>query len=193
MNSALSYNYNTYGGSRQIHISSSDNRIANADYRGHLFGASMETGCGIKLGKKAVFTPLASLSYSHLIVPGYSETDAADLSLNVEKQNYDNLRSGIGGKLETSKDYSFGKVTPEVHAKYLYDIIADRQNMVASFAGGGTSFSVQGYDPARSGVNAGTSLTLATKKNVTLSLQYDLEVREDYYAHTGFLNVGYKF
>ncbi len=192
-NGALSYNYSIYGGSREIHISSSDNRIANARYRGHLFGASLETGYGIRLGKKAVLMPLASLSYSRLHVPKYSEADAGALDLNVNAQDYDNLRSGFGGKLETGKECSFGKITPEIHAKYLYDIIADRQGMVASFAGGGTAFAVEGYKPARSGANVGTSLTLATKKNVTLSLRYDLEVRQDYYAHTGFLNVAYKF
>ena len=193
LNGSLSYNYSTYGGSREIHISSSDNRIARADYRGHLFGASMETGYGIDLGKNTAVTPLVSLSYSRLIVPGYSETDAGSLGLNVDKQNYNDLRSGIGGKLEAGKACSFGKVTSEVHAKYLYDIIADRQNMVASFAGGGAAFAVEGYKPARSGANVGTALTLATKKNVTLSLQYDLELRQNYYAHTGFLNVAYKF
>lgn len=192
-NGSLSYNYNTYGGSREIHISSSDSRIARADYRGHLFGASMETGYGIGLGKKTAFTPLVSLAYSHLIVPGYSETGAGSLDLNVDEQDYDDLRFGIGGKLEAAQECSFGKVTSEVHAKYLYDIIADRQNMVATFAGGGTAFAVVGYKPARSGTNVGTGLILATKKDVTLSLQYDLELRQNYYAHTGFLNVAYKF
>ncbi|MBF0478009.1 MAG: autotransporter domain-containing protein [Candidatus Omnitrophica bacterium] len=192
LNGSLNYANGQYDSSREIHVSSSDNRIANADYRSDLYGAALESGYGIKAGNM-ILTPLASLAYNHLHLSKYGETNAGAMNLNIAAQDYDNLRAGVGTKIELNKNYSFGNLTPEIHAKYLYDIIADRQNIIASFAGGGTAFSVAGYKPARSGVNVGTSLTLATKKNVTLSLQYDLEMRQDYYAHTGFLNVSYKF
>lgn len=192
LNGSLTYAYNQYDGSRNIYVSSTDNRIANADYHADLFGVAFETGYGIKLGK-AVFTPLASLYYNHLKVAKYEEKDAGALNLHVDEQNYDRLRMGFGGKFEFAKELSLGIFTSEVHAKYLYDPISDRTEMVSSFAGGGTSFTTQGYKPARSGVNLGTSLTLATKKNITVSLQYDAEIREDYYAHTGFVNAAYKF
>ncbi len=192
LNGSLNYSNSRYGGSREIHISSSDNRIAKSDYRGDLYGAALETGYGIKIGKN-VLTPLASLSYSHLRVGKYSEADAGALNLNVDTQDYDNLRAGLGASLTSEKKISFGTLMSDIHAKALYDVIADRQNMVASFAGGGTSFVSQGYKPVRSGANLGTAITIATKKNITLSLQYDYEMRQGYYAHTGSLNVAYKF
>ncbi|MBF0485053.1 MAG: autotransporter domain-containing protein [Candidatus Omnitrophica bacterium] len=191
-NTAFTYAYNQYVGSREIHISPTDNRVANAHYRGGLYGAALETGYAIKLGK-VIFTPLTALSYSRLHVAKYAEAGADALDLNVNEQNYDNLRTALGGKLEVKREFSWGSLLPEIHARYSYDIIADRQNMVASFAGGGTAFTTQGYKPAKSGASVGTAVTLATKRNITISLEYDLELREDYYAHTGFLNVTFKF
>lgn len=192
LNYSASYSDNEYNGSREIHVGSLDNRVANADYHADLYGGMLEAGYGIKM-KKAVITPSFAVGYDRLHVAKYTETDAGDLNLNVAAQDYERVRLTPGIKAETSKDMSFGTVTPEVHAKYLWDVISDRQEMLSSFSGGGTAFATEGYKPAKQGVDLGTSITLATKKNVTVSLQYDFETREDYYSHTGLLNVAYKF
>ncbi|MBF0594769.1 MAG: autotransporter domain-containing protein [Candidatus Omnitrophica bacterium] len=192
LNYSASYADNEYNGSREIHLGPTDNRMAKADYHSDLYGGMVEAGYGIKM-KKAVVTPSFAVGYNHLRVAKYGETGAADLNLNVASQDYERIRLAPGIKAETSKEVSFGTMTPEVHVKYLWDVISDRQQMLASFSGGGTAFSTEGYKAAKEGVDLGTSITLLTKKNVTVTLQYDAELRQSYYSHTGLLNVAYKF
>ncbi len=189
---ALSYAYQNYDGSREIYVGPADQRVANADFHGDLYGGMVEAGYGLGIGR-AILTPAVSLSYYHLHIAKYKETDAGALNLDVGGQDYDRLRAALGLKLAATKDGGFGRFTPEVHARFLYDLIADRQQIAASFSGGGPAFSTEGFKPARSGAEVGTSLTLATRRNMTLTLQYDFEVREDYYSHTGFLNVAFRF
>jgi uncharacterized protein YhjY with autotransporter beta-barrel domain len=190
LNGSLNYAYDQYDGSREIYASPT--RIARSEYRGDLYGAAVESGYGMKFDK-VLFTPFVSMSYSHLHLAGHAETGAGDYNLDIAAQDYDNLRGGVGARLQYEKKLASVTLTPEIHAKYLYDIIADRQSIVATFGDGAISFSTQGYKPARSGVDVGGSLMLATKNDVSVSLQYDLELREDYYAHTGVFNVVYDF
>jgi outer membrane autotransporter protein len=115
------------------------------------------------------------------------------LDLKVGTQDYDRLRLAPGFKIELPQEFSLGTLTPEFHVKYLWDVISGKDQILASFAGGGTAFSTVGFKPADQGADLGLSVTFATKNNVSLSLQYDFEIREDYDSNTGLLNVSYRF
>jgi uncharacterized protein with beta-barrel porin domain len=189
---SLLYGYNDYSSSRDVNVGPTDNRVAKANYSGDLYGSTIEAGYGFNISK-VVVTPDFSIDYDHLHVAKYSENDANALDLNVEGQEYDRLRLAPGFKIDLPMDSSLGTLTPEFHAKYLDDVISDQEQILASFAGGGTAFSTEGFKPAKEGADVGVSITLATHKNVTISLQYDFEIRADYYSNTGLLNVAYKF
>ena len=192
VNYSLSYAYNEYGGSREIYVGPADNRVARANYHSNLYGVMVEAGYAVAM-EKAVVTPLLSVCYNRLQVAEYRETGAGDLSLNVAAQDYERVRLAPGIRVEASYEAGWGTITPEIHARFLWDPVSERQQILSSFAGGGTAFSTEGYEPAKEGVNVGTSVTLAAKGNTTVSVQYDLETREDYYSHTGRLNVSFMF
>ena len=71
--------------------------------------------------------------------------------------------------------------------------MGDNQQATSTFTGGGGSFNTTGFTPAQSSYDFGAKVTLITKYNVTISANYDCELKEDFYAHYGYLNAKYSF
>ena len=191
-NYAILYAYNSYSSSRAINVSTTDNRVAKADYQGNLFGGDIEGGYGITVSK-IVVTPDLSVSYDYLNLRKYSEKGASSLDLNVKQQDYDRLRLAPGFKIAMPFECPWGILSPEVHASYLWDVITQQEQILASFAGGSAAFSTQGYKPGDHGVDLGLGISLATLDNFTISIQYDFEDDAEYYSSTGLVNVAHQF
>lgn len=187
----LSFAYNRYDTSRHIAFGGID-RTARGDYGGQQYSGMLEGGYEIP-GGGFVLTPLASLQIMRLHINGYSETGAGALDLSVGAQDYNLFETGLGAKLAYPIRRGDVRITPEVHAIWLYDLAGDRQQATSRFSGGGASFTTQGVEPARSACNVGAKLTLMTESNVTVSLNYDFEKKTDFYGHTGSVNVRYAF
>jgi outer membrane autotransporter protein len=191
LDAILSAAYNRYSASRLVRFGAID-RVAKGDYSGQQYSGYLEGGYALK-GNGAVLTPLVSLQYQRLHLNGYTETDAGALNLTVEGQNYSLFQGGLGAKLAYPILTGNGQFIPEVHARWLYDFIGDRQETTAQLAGGGASFASRGLDPAQSSYHAGAKLTWMAKDNVTVSLSYDFGMRDDFYSHSGLLHVRYAF
>ena len=191
LNGSLSLAYNCYRGSRQI-VFPGVNRTANSQYDGQQYSLYLEGGHVLKTGG-FTWTPLASIQYEHLRLDGYTEKNAGDLNLKVKGQNYNMVLTGLGLKLGYSFQNSYGMFIPELHAKWLYDLINDPQQSTATFTGGGASFTTSGFTPARSRYHLGTKISLITRYNVELSVDYDFEYKNDFYGHSGYVNARYAF
>ncbi|MFA5094119.1 MAG: autotransporter domain-containing protein, partial [Candidatus Omnitrophota bacterium] len=191
LNGAFSFAFNQYKGSRQV-VVGKILRIANSDYDGQQYSVLLDGGYTFKTGK-LLLTPVASLQYLRLHLEGYTETGADALNLAVKSQNYDMLQSGLGMKLERPLEVACGSFIPEIHAKWLYDFIGDRQETTSTFSGGGGSFATQGFDPARNALDVGTKLAFVTKDSWSFEVNYDFEYKEDFASHTGWADIRYKF
>jgi outer membrane autotransporter protein len=191
VNGAFAFTWNQYDGSRGIAFGTID-RTAKSDYDGQQYTVSGDAGYVIKSGEFNV-TPLGSLVYSHMEIEKYTETGADSLNLTVNAQDYDLLQSGLGVKLDHPYTDNSGTYVPEVHFKWLYDFIGDKAATTATFAGGGSSFSTNGADPAQSSFNLGAGLTFYTKGNITLSAVYDYETKADFDSHSGQATFRYNF
>ena len=77
-----------------------------------------------------------------------------------------------------------GQVIPEVHIKWLYDFVGGRQQATAQFTGGGAAFATNGFDPPQSSINVGAKLTMVSRANLAVSLNYDLERKTDFTSHS---------
>ncbi|OPY01651.1 MAG: Outer membrane protein B precursor [Syntrophorhabdus sp. PtaB.Bin047] len=187
----LSCAHNRYDGSRHIAFGGVD-RTATGDYGGYEYSGYIEGGYTIP-GAGWNITPLVSLRYSHLHLDGYTEDGAGSLNLSVDSRNYDMLQSGLGTSLSRPFLWQGSRLIPEFHLKWFYDFIGDRQQTTSAFTGGGASFSTEGYDPPRSSLNAGARLTLINRYGVTVSLNYDLELKKDFYSHAGYANIRFVF
>jgi outer membrane autotransporter protein len=117
------------------------------------------------------------------------------LDLKVDPQDYNVAQTGLGAKIGYPLYFKnkFGKLTPEAKFKWLYDWVGDAQQATSTFIGGGGSFGTQGFTPAQSSYDFGVKLTLETVNFVTLSLSYDLELKEGFYGHYGVVNLRYRF
>jgi outer membrane autotransporter protein len=191
LNGSFSFAYNKYDGKRQVAVGAITG-IADSDYDGQQYSVMFDGGYVVDAGKFRI-TPMASLQYLRLHLQSYTETGAGALNLSVKAQNYDMLQSGLGMKVERPFEAKGMTVIPEIHAKWLYDFIGDKQETTSTFAGGGGSFATNGFDPAQNSFNAGAKLTLASHNNWSLETNYDFEYKEDFTAHTGWADIKYKF
>jgi outer membrane autotransporter protein len=193
VDSAFSFAYNTYDTSRHVAAGSID-RTTAGDYNGQQYSGYI--GGGYKFTAKNIeLTPLASFQYSHLRLNSYTESGAGALNLKVNPQDYNMAQTGLGMKIGYPLDLKnkLGKLTPEAKFKWLYDWVGDAQQATSTFTGGGGSFGTQSFTPAQSSYDFGAKLTLETVNFITISLSYDLELKEGFYGHYGLANVRYRF
>ncbi|MDD5174429.1 MAG: autotransporter outer membrane beta-barrel domain-containing protein [Candidatus Omnitrophica bacterium] len=193
IDTAVSFAYNSYNAQRQVAFGLL-NRTAKGDYNGQQYSGYIQGGYKFT-GKGIELTPIASFLYSHLRLNGYTESGAGAANLKVDPQDYDIAQTGLGMKigypLELKKIDT--KVTPEFKFKWFYDWVGDAQQTTSTFTGGGGSFGTKGFIPAQSSYDFGLKLTVETVNNITLSLSYDLEIKEDYYGHYGYGELRYRF
>ena len=191
LDAILAYGYNDYDSSRNI-FAGSINRTANAKYGGQQFSTYLEAG--YKIAQKILnIIPLFAIDYSHLYISGYTESGADSLNLTVNSQNYDSLKLGVGCRLNRAFESKAGIFTPEFRFRYFYDVINDKQQTLASFAGGGTSFQTTGFRPAPSSFNLGARLEFFNRKNITLLADCNTVFKDNYYETGGSLTFKYSF
>lgn len=183
--------YNDYNSKRHVAIGGI-NLDPWASYGGWQYSAYGETGYTLQLGKFR-FTPLFSMQYMRLNVDGYTEKDGGAANLTVESQGYNLLESGLGARLSyllPCKGFTF---IPDVHFKWLYDIISDGEEATSTFTGGGAAFTTAGFKPPRSSYNIGTRWVFLAKNSLTFSINYDCQLRPDFYSNSGYGSVRYDF
>ena len=202
VNAAGSMAWNWYDGRRDI-IVGSLNRTADAQYDGQQYSTYIESGYKFRasgdsnidsiLGDNVDVTPLVSLQWTHLSLGSYTESNADSLDLNVDKQNYDILESGLGASFSLEENYDWGLFVPELHAKWLYDIVNDPMSITSSFVGGGTSFTANGVTPQKNGINFGSKLSFDFKNDLSLIAEWDINMKEGFLGVYGSGTVRYKF
>jgi outer membrane autotransporter protein len=187
----LSFAYNRYDALRHVAFGAID-RTAKSNYAGRQYSGYLESGY-IFNKQGYLLTPLVSLQYMGLHIDDYAETGAGALNLSVAAQDYNMFQTGLGFKIVRPISHGEVQILPELHAKWLYDFVGDRQQTTSTFTGGGGSFATNGFDPPKSSYHAGAKVNLITKSGLTLSLNYDFEWKEDFYSHSGYFNVRYTF
>ena len=115
------------------------------------------------------------------------------MGLNVNRQSYDTLESGLGAKVSTQLKYGWGNLTPELHAKWLYDFIDDNMVVTSAFTGGGGSFTSNGIKPPKNGADVGGKLSFNLKGDISLIAECDAELKDGFYGVFGSATVQYKF
>ena len=183
---------NWYDGRRDISVGAI-NRRADSEYQGQQSGIYLDGGYKFDVGHNIVVTPLTSLQWTHLSLGSYTETDAGALDLMVNRQSYNILESGLGASISSKETYSWGNLTPEFHAKWLYDFINDDMSVTSAFTGGGASFVSTGANPARNAANIGGSLSFDFKHDISLIAGVDTEIKDNFFGVYGSVSLRYKF
>lgn len=189
---AAFFAYNWYESSRDTNIADIIQRRAHSKYEGQQYGAY--ASCGHKFATKhGEFTPLLSLQWNHLDLNSYTETGADALDLSVQKQSYDQLQSGIGARIASYLQREWGVFTPELHAKWLYNIINKAMATTSNFTGGGASFATNGATPAPNGLNLGGQLIFDFNNDFSIYVIGDTEFRDQFFGAYGSVTLRYEF
>lgn len=176
---------NSYDTSRVLHSLS---READADYDGWQGIAKIAVGHDLPVDMGTV-TPMVSLQYAHTHIDAYTETGAGSVSESVAEQSYDTLTPALGARFALDPiEIDGGTLMPLLTATASYDAVADRQHVVASFVGGGGSFSTDGTKPARAALSVGAGAAFQ-RGAMTFSAGYEAEVRNSYQGHTALVQI----
>lgn len=182
---SLGLAWNSYNATRGI-VFNGLNRAAQAEYDGQQYAANIGLGYRGEYRSWNVI-PHGAIHYSKLHLAGYTETNAGDLNLDVDAQNYDALQGDVGVQLNRAFRTAYGSVKPEVRVGVLRDFISEAENVTSSFVGGGSSFNTEGLRAYRTAWTAGAGLGFESKGRWSLVADYDWEAKRTYNAQNVML------
>jgi outer membrane autotransporter protein len=191
----FAFTQNNYDSRREIWLGTAKS-VAKAEHYGQQYATNFEAGYKFvfEKTKHLEVTPFASLGYNYLYMNKYKEDGANALNLTVQGEGFHQLEQGLGTKLAYPMvAKQFGTFIPSAKAAWLYDYIGDRFETTASFAGGGGSFNTQGAKPAKNGMLFGAELAFLNKGNVTVTGNWDIELRDQFMSNTYYGTVRYDF
>ncbi|QNB07542.1 autotransporter domain-containing protein [Herbaspirillum frisingense] len=179
LNLLFDVGWNENRSSRTINFGGLDRTAA-----GHYGALSLHTGAGltrtVSIDNANTFFPTVRADYTRLTTRSYTETGADALNLNVDRKTTEAFVIGADGVLRHA--LSAGSHL-EVSTGVGYDIVNDRGDLVAAYAGTpGQSFVTTGPDHGPWLFKAGLSYSYKFTQAADISLRYDAEGR------SGFLN-----
>lgn len=156
---------------------------ASADYDAHVISGALEIGAPMEVQANTFFTPVVGLSVTHYSAEDYTETGGGALNQSVDSDAVTEVVGTIGFKAHYVYDADGFAVIPELRAAAGYDFADEEATAAVNYTGGGAAYNVTGtdLDPFRAEVGAGVGF--AFEDEVTLSLNYDGDLRSDYQSH----------
>ena len=155
----------------------------NSEYDVTSFGGQVAAGYDFASG----LTPEAGVRYLHVSQDDYNN-GLADIKVG----DTDYLTGVAGVKYAFNIDTEKGlSLRPELRAAATYDVLSDEAIATVTMPGA-ASYIVDSKRLSRLGGEFGIGLT-ANYKGVEVSLNYDLDLHEDYTSQTGMLKFRYNF
>ena len=184
VNAALNYTMSNYTESADVY----DVKLADAEYDVDSFGGQIMTGYDFVAGNPAsIFTPEVGVRYLHVAQDAYQGTLG-----DVDALDTDYL-TGVAGvkyafEIESASELKF---RPELRAAATYDFMSDAAVATVN-APGNVSYVIDADRLSRFGGEFGIGLT-AQYRGLDVSLNYELDLHEDYTSQTGMLKFRYDF
>ncbi len=194
LDAVFSFDYNKYEDERHIKFPGID-RKARADYGGQQYTGLLAAGYRF-YSWCYIFTPLASLQYSHLNVNRYHEHGAGDLDLHVKNQHYNFLESSLGLKVARPIQTTSGVFIPEVHALWLHDFFTDKMDLSTTFSGvaaAAGSFKTKGPGFPRNLGDVGAGITFISCIDLGIEGVYNYQFGERWHAHEALVKIFQRF
>jgi len=131
--------------------------------------------------------PLAALQYIHVRQNSFTETGADALNLAVDSIETDSLRGFLGGRISWEGRTRNGWLAqPNLRARWMHEF-ADTSGVLAAQFGtpGSPAFAPRGLDQGRDWALLGVGVNLVSRDNVSLYVNYDVQVNARQTFHTG--------
>ena len=163
---------------------------ANGKFDGIQGLVSIDGGYPIPVGR-SIFIPVASLSYNNLDQDAHAETGLGGMALKYGGNVTDSLRSGLGARLLVPL---LTNTVGELRAVWQHEFLDTAQVVTASFVAGSGSFVAPGPQPGRDTADLGAGLVMRSGGGLmSLTLDYDATLQEDFVAHTGLARLRFNF
>ncbi len=181
------YTFHDYDTKRVLTVPFSD--AASGSHDGDQYTAALEAGAPLRMGG-GTLTPVASIAYSHLEQDGYTETSSGGMALHVGDQETNSAVSGLGVKalIPIAADTLL-----EGRAIWLHEFGDTNQAVTANFAAGSAAFTASGPGVGRDTADLGVGLFAYAAQGVSVQLNYDALLRDDFVAHAGSGRVRMEF
>lgn len=170
--------YGKTDGKRDLDFAGTQAKSDYDSYTGHV-GAGL--GKTFELSAQTRFVPAIRADYTYIHNDSYSEKGAGAFNLNVDSDNVDEFITTLEGSLY--HDFS-NQLSVSANAGIGYDFIDDDTDIVASYAGGGSSFTTEGRDRSRIMLTGGLGLNYQASDTFNIAANYDVEGRSDYLNQT---------
>lgn len=175
-----------YDSTRQVKFTGI-NQTITGKHDASQYGGRIGAGYPVRVQNMTI-TPVASLTYLRLDEDAYTETGGST-ALKLNSLSTDSLKSSLGAKFSLETKAGSATLIPEVRANWIHEFDDGAPTQTAAFAAGGSSFTTTGIGPAANAINLGLGLTAALKNNLSLSANYDAELKDQYVGHTGSLQL----
>lgn len=154
-----------------------------------------ELGRAYKAGGALTLLPRVHANAASYSPEGYSEQGVGGLGLTVAPENLTSVRLGLGALARWDIALSGGALLqPELRLDYRRDLTRERFETVSEFLGApGVTFVTQGVEPPADILNIGVGAVLATAGGVDFRASYDVELKDDYVAHAGYVRASIPF
>ena len=125
----------------------------------------------------------------------YTETGAGSLNLRVAQDEINVALLNAGFRYHTNHTDENGMWTPELRAGLTYDFAGDDGVSTNIFNGGGAAFDNTGADVVELGWKAGVGLsfTPVEASGMTVSVNYDTWIKEDFVSHNANMSLRFPF
>ena len=165
---------------------------ATANYHTNSILANMAVEKIYEFKNRWNIKPKFRLSYQYAYTPGYSESGAGNLDLNVNSYHAKSFIAGIGS---TFSYLTENNIRFMMNFALDYDFNAKGQSIDSSFQDGeGAVFTTQGIDKDPLIYNVGMGMHENLNKNLTFELKYDYKGRSSGFAnHSLYGLFNYKF
>lgn len=161
-----------------------DDKTIFADYKVNSFGGALATGYDFRNG----ITPELGLRYIHVSADDYANS----YGVKTHMDDNDFLTGVIGAKYAFNVDVSrHTKIMPQLNAGFKYDLLSDKQIATVAMPGI-NAYTIEGNRLNRIGGEFGIGLGMQYR-TLEMSVNYDIDVREDYTSQTGMLKFRYNF
>jgi outer membrane autotransporter protein len=179
--------FDHYTHTRKISLLS---QTAQAGFGGRHFEAALDGSYAVPIDAMRL-EPTVSLKWLHTAVDGYQETGAGVLNLTVASAFEHQVESGIGARLSSEYQTSFGLLVPEVGLTWIHDFIDGVSSTDAILAG--VPFRTTATRPGGDALGFSAALSLYESSGKAVRASYGGQFRDRYGAHTGQVQASIRF
>jgi uncharacterized protein with beta-barrel porin domain len=170
-----------------------DGSVAQRDSKGNQMTFKLNIGHAIETAKDTFVSPFASIQYTDLMQDSYIET-GSNANLKVNPKDLKVLKSGLGFKVSSGP--KLNGVNGRFFAGWYHDFYAQSVEITSSFASApapSISFNSKGASVPPDSVRAGLGFDLINKDGVAFSIDYIVEAKPQFIAHTGVARLKFAF